>query len=364
MNMNRGDRHQPWTWNSSGHTATVVSMARGPRPSLFFLFVLSAIFLAGCSFIPMAEGKRYALVYGVGDYNDDNAYNTKGLDLPGAAQDAMDLAKVLLDRGFDTLFSAAIIKVEGELDETGARLDKRASKKSIEADIEELAGVAKPGDMVFFSYSGHGELPAYEIREPHLILSLDSNSPPPWGEDDALTVSELTGLFALFHSEVQVVVVIDACYSGAFLPPDKSLVEGLPRSYSSSSLDYVGPKVPLNFASLFSAYQQSAPGRSSNVQFISAAGSLELSWEVHQRASLGEDGAEGTKPSGVLSYFFRRALTDSSSDANRDGLLTLDEVYNRVFQDIQNIWNANVGPKEMYLPHRSGGSMDVVLFAL
>ena len=320
---------------------------------------LLALLLAGCNFITVEAPDRYALVYGVEDYG-----GSGNNDLPGAANDARDMAPLLKDLGFNTDF-------EDEFGtDPGYRIDGRATAVDIRNDIEALAAVAQPGDIVLFYYAGHGggvetyyDFLDESMEESHIIPSTtDISDTSTW-----LTKSDMDQLFAKFPSGVQVVAIIDACNSGGLFELSGPELDGLPTDYSTSAQEFEGSEVELTFGNLLVAYGSSSPTSGRSVHYISAAGTNEESMEI-ARGFFGEN--PSGENAGVFTYFLRKAMASSSTDRNGDRLVTLDELYSSVFADLHRIWNTELvseqgfGSRAQFLPHRSGGSMDLVLYQL
>ena len=86
---------------------------------------------------------KWALVVGISDYT--NFGDELGGDLPGAANDARGVAEVLVQKyGF-------------EPDNVKLVLDGAATRDRLQAELSEwLPSVARPGDLVWFYFAGHG----------------------------------------------------------------------------------------------------------------------------------------------------------------------------------------------------------------
>lgn len=145
-----------------------------------------------------ADGSKIALVIGV------DVYRSEGLeDLPSCRKDAEELCRILQELGYMIFQNEPII---------GSRLNKENSWVDIHRAIVNFFKSAKPGQTLLFYFSGHG-IP----REDEIYLAMpEVNTKDPMVEGFSLT--KLTQLMRSSKS-MQIVSVIDACYSGAAVLP-------------------------------------------------------------------------------------------------------------------------------------------------
>ncbi len=147
---------------------------------------------------------RFAIVVGVDTYTDDRVP-----DLRYAGADAQAVVQYFLAEGgipADNLWQL---------------LDQNASREVVERVLgDELPKRAKPGDLVFFYFAGHG----YAATGGELVLMLRDTDP------DRLVSTGLTssrlGELLRYLGEVRLAVLLDTCFSGgaggrAFVMPQQ-----------------------------------------------------------------------------------------------------------------------------------------------
>jgi tetratricopeptide (TPR) repeat protein len=141
-----------------------------------------------------ADSSKLALVIGV------DVYRSEGLeDLSSCRKDAEDVCRILQGLGYTIFQNGPII---------GSRLNKENSWVDIHRAIVNFFKSARPGQTLLFYFSGHG-IP----REDEIYLAMpEVNIKDPMVEGFSLT--KLTQLMNSSKS-MQIVSVIDACYSGA-----------------------------------------------------------------------------------------------------------------------------------------------------
>jgi tetratricopeptide (TPR) repeat protein len=145
-----------------------------------------------------ADRSKLALVIGI------DVYRSEGLDnLSSCKKDAEDVCKLLQELGYTIFQNEPII---------GSRLNKENSWVDIHRAIVSFFKSAKPGQTLLFYFSGHG-IP----REDEIYLAMpEVNTQEPMVEGFSLT--KLTQLMKSSKS-MQIVSIIDACYSGAAVLP-------------------------------------------------------------------------------------------------------------------------------------------------
>jgi tetratricopeptide (TPR) repeat protein len=146
-----------------------------------------------------ADRSKLALVIGI------DVYRSEGLDnLSSCKKDAEDVCKLLQEELGYTIFQNEPI--------IGSRLNKENSWVDIHKAILSFFKSAKPGQTLLFYFSGHG-IP----REDEIYLAMpEVNTQDPMVEGFSLT--RLTQLMKSSKS-MQIVSIIDACYSGAAVLP-------------------------------------------------------------------------------------------------------------------------------------------------
>ncbi len=140
--------------------------------------------------------KTKALIVGINDYF-PAGYG--GDDLYGGVNDAMEMARVLQQCGFDP---RGIVKLT----------DAEASRDRILRELDWLVNNNKSGDSIVFFFAGHG------TTQP----DADGDEPIPPDEaictfDDIILDDELNAIFRKVNSKVNVEVILDCCYSAGAL---------------------------------------------------------------------------------------------------------------------------------------------------
>lgn len=150
-----------------------------------------------------------------------NDYPGNGNDLSGCVNDANDWEAELKGRGF------GVTKL----------LDKQATKKGITAALATAIGKAKSGDLVVFTYSGHGSW------QPDNDGDEEDGRDEGWCPYDLNTSGlliddEMHDLFGMVATGARLVLLSDSCHSGTvarmappqagaprvrFLPPQRFL---------------------------------------------------------------------------------------------------------------------------------------------
>jgi metacaspase-1 len=128
---------------------------------------------------------KIAYCYGVN--RTDPAWYGSDNPLEGPENDANDLARVATSLNFDTK----------------TRLTPNANSRQLFADIQDAAGKLDANDVLFLSYSGHGDRPQ------------DANGHDAWCLYDREVIgNELAAAWPQFKQGVKVYVVADSCHSG------------------------------------------------------------------------------------------------------------------------------------------------------
>eukprot|EP01063_Lacrimia_lanifica_P021175 TRINITY_DN28446_c0_g1_i1.p1 TRINITY_DN28446_c0_g1~~TRINITY_DN28446_c0_g1_i1.p1 ORF type:complete len:363 (+),score=174.03 TRINITY_DN28446_c0_g1_i1:57-1145(+) len=157
------------------------------------------------------KGTKYALMVGI---------NYKGHSqgqLSGCVNDVLGVKKYLHSLGFqDQNIRCLVDDQVGDFNDFRGKRDD-PTKRNIEAGLEWLAGVAKPGDVVFFHYSGHGTS----------VKDLDGDEED--GKDEALVPLDyqnagmivddwlLSDFIMPLKKGVRATCLMDCCHSGTIL---------------------------------------------------------------------------------------------------------------------------------------------------
>lgn len=302
------------------------------RAILAVLSCLAVLFLLSCR-LDIKYG-RYAVVYGIADYQDTDIN-----DLTYSDDDAISFSQLLTQQGYLVTL----------------RVDAAAGRANLLADFATVAATAKEDDLFVFYYSGHGGQD-YPDSGPSKEKSPNSDSPDEWiypydtavnGSIDAATAISDDDLVALLRTitSKKKIVIIDACNSGGFIA-NQLEADAIPTPYQGSdeSLAEALSRAISLYANFDGSSSDIPPGEA---MVISASGERELSWE-------------GLYGHGVMTYFLLKS--DTRGDQNGDGYVTVSETYDYMRQAINLEWNALYGLDYAFSPHVSGGPVDYVLF--
>lgn len=310
--------------------------------SLFPLLLVLTVSLSSCTMTGAVTSPRYALVYGIASYPGG------GRNLQYTVDDANSMNTLLQSRGIS---SANMTE----------RSDSAVTKAQIKSDILSLANVSSDSTVIFY-FSGHGAYvdaswnsasatyyPSYSGGYicPYDCLNSASNVDTTTIQN-FISPSELQSWLSQMGTK-NVIVLLDNCYSGAFIT-SSSATDASPSNDASDSEYSAFATAMGNFASLLVANAAASGAKTPIV--LSACGSTEESYD-------------GTTlmQHGVFTYFLLQ--TASSGDSNGDGYVTTTEAYGYTASAI-NSWIASTGKAAGYsffLPHISGGTRDLVLFS-
>ena len=155
------------------------------------VFILSL--LAICLATQVMAQKTYVLLTAVSKYSNTDDFTPDQNDLRNSTTDAKELKKV-----FDKQKNTTVALLTGD----------NANKENIVQKITAILELAKPEDKIIFFFSGHGVKQEIEgVGEVAAIVIKDGE------KEDVLLYEDLYALFSLAKTK-NVVVLIDACYSG------------------------------------------------------------------------------------------------------------------------------------------------------
>jgi hypothetical protein len=315
----------------------------------------AALILGGAALLLLAScsqagspitSTRYALIFGVEDYPGTSS------DLVWSKDDADSMAGLLNSEGWHV----------------SEKIDSDATKDRIKAAILSLATVASDSTILVY-YSGHGAditpewgSDFYPTYSGAYICPYDS-----LGSDGYVSVSSAAnfisptelGSWLSQTGTKNVIVILDSCYSGAFVDPG-SAIDGAPQKYGNGKGDggtkaSAFSKAFSNFGPLLVANAKASGEKTPIV--ISAAGSQESSLEMDDLRH------------GVFTYYLLQAKTYADSDA--DGVVTTTEAYSYTADKVYAYCLKNGFDKQYdsdsrgyfdFYPHISGGTRDLVLF--
>ncbi|MFZ2635985.1 MAG: caspase family protein, partial [Rectinemataceae bacterium] len=172
-----------------------------PSPRIMGLIAIAAIGLAmmGCSADIKVTG--HALLIGLSDYPD--TVN----DLPSVAHDIDDMDDLLVGQGW------TVTRLE----------DSAATESAIISGIKNFLASLQKGETALIYYSGHGGL---GLNNDAYLVPYDYFP----AETALISADELADAMSASAGK-NVVVVIDACYSGGFIGPSDA-ADAAPQDYS------------------------------------------------------------------------------------------------------------------------------------
>ena len=303
---------------------------RRPALQAVVLFALAAAFalaFSGCELFPSSassfDGKKYAVIVGINDYDKVN-------DLSYCVADALSMQQMLEDAEWTVILLT---------DESDGATNKNATKAKIK---EALAAVPPDTATFLFYYSGHGS-----IGSPEEAYIVPSNFDGPI--DSMISASEFSDWLDSITATNKL-VILDSCYSGGFVDPGDSVDSIIDSSISrSSALDMF-----FRFGELLAQNAAAASSDPSTAPLvISAAGWAEESLEDYPP---GHPSHQGIDHGYFTFYFLQSAETNwlgtMKGDSDGDDVLSCIEAYSYAKTKLTG---------EDFIPHISGGLRDFAL---
>jgi caspase domain-containing protein len=214
--------------------------------------------------------KLHLLTIGIDEYNEEYA---KSLRLRFADRDARDLASAIINTQ-DALYQV----------KPTVLTDKDANKTGILRALKNMRAAMAGGsgaDLAVIHFSGHGALVDHKLY----LLPYDVDARDDAGiESNALSVEELRSELAELGERGRVLVLLDACHSGA------TTMDGSPLSMDSTAL-----RTALAAA---------------NVSVLTSSSGPEVSYETPELQH------------GEFTKALLNAFDDPAADVNRNGLIT------------------------------------------
>lgn len=175
---------------SCGRPSTPVALAEPPRQA----------------FLPTSSAsvRFHALAIGVSDYQQKSLK----LDLRCARQDALCLGDLFREM-------ASKIGKDPRQHDIRLLLDEQATRGNIAKELDGLRGAVGKGDLVMVSFAGHGR--AVEGDD---FYFLPSDFQGGSLAAEAVQWQYITGRLGKIAQSALVIVILDACYSGAVFEPD------------------------------------------------------------------------------------------------------------------------------------------------
>ncbi len=240
-----------------------------------------------------------------------NDYKNPALNLNYAFEDAESFLKLVKKRG-KKLFSKTIVH---------SLFNQDATKENILAALDEIALTAKPQDVFFFYYAGHGSMvegdfyfiPTESVR----LYDIDLLA------SDAIYAGVLQKKFAKI-SALKQLVVIDACQSGG--STELLAVRGASEEKAMAQLS-----------------------RSSGVHVLAASGSQQFATEFKE---LGH---------GLFTYVLLEALSGKADGAPKDGKVTIYELKSYIDDQVPEYSNKYKGKPQYPVTYSRGQDFPVVI---
>ena len=273
-----------------------------------------------------ASAEQYALLVGIGDYPDPSLPGVPELrKLDGPRFDVEALQQELVRQGLrrDRIFTL---------------VDEQATRRAILEHLEYLATNSRPGDSIFFYYSGHGTS-AYDqdhVGEHGLLnpqtgallpydfyLNLAPNTTPEqWAQRLIIGRTDLRPRLETLDRDRDVFVVFDTCYSGSAVRSISGRARSYQSPYASTGILLADPFGKSQFGTA-TRRQSEEPYPYDRLVYISAARVTEQAYDASNRETL--DG----NPHGIFTDGLLRALR-GDGDLNRDGGITYRELHDFV----------------------------------
>lgn len=305
--------------------------------------VLFLVFFLGCSF-QSYESKGFVLLYGISKYI-DSLPEGQNVNLTYCDDDIRALEKRFSKKSGYEIFS---------------RIDSEATLEQLKADIETISNTADQNDAFVFYFSGHGLSVSYssgtekkgDIKEEFLFpYGSVSNTGPPYYFTDldyekALHDDEFDKLLNNLPMKKKA-VIIDACNSGGFIGngsaveemPDGVYGYNFPDEYKKENTNgnILPPLFKDSYSTLKDGIKLYLTAPSLTDYDISASNAIVLS-AAGQRDSSHDSPAEFSFNHGVFTYYFLEAT--EYGDYNKDGYISIMEIYRYTSNKLQNEWNA------------------------
>jgi uncharacterized caspase-like protein len=283
-----------------------------------------ALMLLGCALGHAQAASIHALVIGIDEYDGNDR-------LEGAVADANDITQAL-----SRLSPKSLVTLR----------NRDASRARILAGLNAMASSAKPGDVVIFTYAGHGGREPWRAQNGQLEKAetfLLSGFNPRGGKfTEKILDKEMNAwLGRMAATQAKVVFVADSCHAGGMTRDFHPLAGRL----TVRSAPYALPDSLVTSADL--QRSNASLATMPHVTFLAATQEEKLTPEVLI------DG----KKRGALSYAFARAL-GGSADPDRNGVLTYLGLARFVTAQVRQLSEARQTPEVIY---RSGGDGDTVL---
>jgi len=315
------------------------------RHLLYFALLLGAILLSltatACKLNPTPPN-RYALVYGVSEYDPNISYNGYHFSsLEYTDNDAVDMDAALREKGYSVQL----------------RIDADATKEQFKEDLSHYAQNLSKNDILLIFFSGHGtqSYPTdWDISNDEDHFSDVYDEYLVFYQEDTYyknhTISD-TDLYSLINKlpNRKVVLIIDVCFSGGFIG-QYSDVDAISPDYQYD--DQLRDNI---FASTLKSFFNPSQADITPDAAIVLTASGERETSAEPKVGVDKD------PLNVKNGFFTESILHAfnNSDRNHDGYIDTLELYNGArdyFAYLSKSYYLD------YMPHISGGPVDYILF--
>lgn len=315
-------------------------MDRHGRGRWFLVALVSAAALVTTVVSATAQGRRHALLVGVGDYIHDSVR-----DLQGPPHDVRSLDHVLRrDWGFDRITSL---------------IDHDATRAAILGALDDLIRDTRPGDHVFIFFSGHGtsssEGSDTGTAPSVLAAALDPGTGGLYPADLDLSSPDAASVLLVGRRDLRprlqeldrdrdVFVVFDACYSGNAV---REWAAG-----ASPALKYEPWPWPTTSAPAFGSATRIDDDRRypyDALVFLSASAENEAARDIRE-VDLGSMPTIDNRPHGLLTDAVLRGLS-GDADTDGSGELTVGELHRYVRRFVETRWQQT--PQLQHPPRRN-----------
>ncbi len=248
-----------------------------------------------------------------------NRYRISGADLRGCVNDVTNLQGVLTNYyGFNAGDIAVLT-------------DSAATKKAIQAAIDELVCQGQPGDVLLLHYSGHGaNVPDDDGDEADNRDEILCPTDLDW--KDPLRDDWLRTTFDKLRTGVSLTVIMDCCHSGtntrALLPPDAPII---PR-YLPNPWDIMAEESGRKLRGNVRGELRASPQATREKSDIVVADIPELLITGCRDTQTSADAFIGNSYNGALTYYLVETLTEAKGmisyrDLHAKTLIKLNQGY-------------------------------------
>jgi len=241
---------------------------------------------------------RAALIIGIGQYSEASDTET----LHGVPVDMLNARRMAKEMGIP---NSNIVELR----------DSQATKENIQREFKKLAEKVKEGDRVFIYHSGHGT--RYQQGN-NCLQGLQTYTTGKFTVTDILTEAEIAAFTKPISEKAdKVIVMIDACFSGGVINSstrsisDRLNIRPKFNGNSGQGCENIGVN-QINTRSLLSEIKRFGVNEENFVQ-IAAANNNEVSWDTKEMG-------------GIATHTMTQCLMGESSDLNKSGAISLDEV--------------------------------------